>query len=57
MSTTAITAENNLTKIGAKKTSFTIHSFIAILFAIKLREALDAATSGDKSDAAWVWGL
>jgi hypothetical protein len=35
----------------------TLASVIATLFAINLRESLDAATGGDKSDAAFRWGL
>ncbi|MDB5764720.1 MAG: hypothetical protein JWQ21_3715 [Herminiimonas sp.] len=41
----------------AQKTGSALSSFIAMLFAVKLRDSLDAATSGDKSDAAWSWGL
>jgi hypothetical protein len=36
---------------------FTLASLIATLFAVNLRESLDAATGGDKSDAAFTWGL
>jgi hypothetical protein len=39
------------------KTRLTIHSFLAALFAVKLREMLDVSIAGDKSDAAWRWGL
>lgn len=35
----------------------TLHSIVAVLFAVKLRESLDAKIAGDKSDAAWTWGL
>lgn len=33
------------------------HSFLALLFAVRLRELLDESTKGDKSDAAWTFGL
>ena len=37
--------------------SFSFTSFIAALFMVNLREQLDAETSGDKSDAAYAYGL
>ena len=37
--------------------SFSLTSFIAALFMVNLREKLDAETSGDKSDAAFKYGL
>jgi hypothetical protein len=37
--------------------SFSLASFVAALFMVKLREKLDAETSGDKSDAAYTYGL
>ena len=33
------------------------HPFLALLFAVRLREMLDESTTGDKSDAAWAFGL
>jgi hypothetical protein len=36
---------------------FSFSSIIAALFMVKLREKLDAETSGDKSDAAYTYGL
>jgi hypothetical protein len=39
------------------KAPLTLETVIATLFALKLRESLDAATGGDKSDAAWTWGM
>jgi hypothetical protein len=42
---------------AAKKEGFSLYSLIAWLLAVDLREALDAKTGGDKSDAAWKWGL
>jgi hypothetical protein len=37
--------------------SFSFSSIIAALFMVNLREKLDAETSGDKSDAAYKYGL
>lgn len=36
---------------------FSLAFIIETLFAVKLREQLDADTSGDKSDAAYTWGM
>jgi hypothetical protein len=52
MSTASIPSQT----FGLKK-PFSIHNILAMLFAVELREALDAATSGDKSDAAYTWGM
>jgi hypothetical protein len=35
----------------------TFFAFVSMLFMVNLRESLDAAASGRKSDAAWTWGL
>lgn len=43
--------------VDTKKPAFTLERFIAALFAVELREALDKDTRGDKSDAAYTWGL
>jgi hypothetical protein len=40
-----------------RKLLITLDAILAVLFAVKLRESLDAATSGDKSDAALTWGM
>jgi len=40
-----------------ERTGFTLAAIVDFLFAVKLRESLDAATSGDKSDAAMTWGM
>ena len=40
-----------------EKTPFTFAGFIAVLFAINLREKLAADTRGDKSDGAYTWGM
>jgi hypothetical protein len=37
--------------------SYSFSSIIAALFMVDLREKLDAETSGDKSDAAYTYGL
>ncbi len=37
--------------------SFSFTSIIAALFMVNLREKLDADTAGDKSDAAFTYGL
>ena len=37
--------------------SFSLASLVAALFMVNLREKLDAQTAGDKSDAAYVYGL
>ena len=47
----------NASQAKSTKASLTLASVIAALFAIKLREKLDADTSGDKSDAAYTWGM
>jgi hypothetical protein len=39
------------------KARSTIHSFLAALFTVELRETLDVVTGGDKSNAVWAWGL
>lgn len=43
--------------VGTDKPTSVIGAWIATLFAVNLREELDAKTSGDKSDAAYIWGL
>ena len=37
--------------------TFSFASLIGALFMVNLREELDAATGGDKSDAAYAYGL
>ena len=54
---TFTTTQYGNTSGNAGKTKFTIAAFIDALFAVKLREELDAKTGGDKSDAAYTWGL
>ena len=36
---------------------FSLIGFIETLLAVRLREQLDADTQGDKSDAAFHWGM
>lgn len=43
--------------VQAKKPVFTLERIVAALFAVELREALDKDTAGDKSDAAYTWGM
>jgi hypothetical protein len=37
--------------------SFSLAALVAFLFQLQLREKLDAATGGDKSDGAYTWGM
>ena len=41
----------------AQKAPLTLAAIVAAVFMVKLRESLDAATGGDKSDAAFAYGL
>lgn len=43
--------------VQTKKPALTLERFIAALFAVELRESLDKDTGGNKSDAAYTWGL
>ncbi len=43
--------------VQTKKPAFTLERLLAVLFAVELREELDKDTGGDKSDAAYIWGL
>jgi hypothetical protein len=43
--------------VQTKKPAFNLERLLAMLFAVELREALDKDTGGDKSDAAYTWGL
>ena len=42
---------------SAKKAPFSLTSIVAALFMVNLRESLDTATAGDKSGAAFAYGL
>ena len=54
-----MTSFNNTAPAGSTypAPSFSITSIIEALFMTKLREELDAETTGDKSDAAFHYGL
>ncbi len=51
------TITSNATSPATTDTSFSLINFVAALFQVELREKLDADTAGDKSDAAYHWGL
>lgn len=50
--TTSNTAAGNTVKAP-----LSLATIVATLFAVNLREKLDAQTGGDKSDAAFTWGM
>ena len=54
---TITTTQYGNASVNAGKAKFTIGAFIDALFAVKLREELDAKTGGDKSDATYTYGL
>ncbi|HCE10925.1 MAG TPA: hypothetical protein DIT28_12080 [Oxalobacteraceae bacterium] len=56
-STISTTSRDNSSQVTPKRKGITLSSVLEILFAIKLRESLDLATSGDKSDAGMTWGM
>jgi hypothetical protein len=43
--------------VQTQKPAFSLERLLAVLFAVELRESLDKDTRGDKSDAAYIWGL
>lgn len=51
------TVTSNATSPATTGASFSLINFLATLFQVDLREQLDAETAGDKSDAAYTWGL
>jgi hypothetical protein len=53
---TTITNKQNLSN-PAPAQPFSLMFIIETLFAVNLREQLDANTAGDKSDAAYTWGM
>lgn len=57
--TTMTTATNKTTPIAAPAPAAPLSLAIIIdaIFAPALREKIDAATAGDKSDAAYTWGM
>ena len=56
MATFTTTQYGNTGPDTVKKSSL-FDAFIDALFAVNLREKLDADTSGDKADAAYTWGM
>lgn len=56
MATFTTTQHGNASPHTDKTTSL-VGAFIDALFAVDLREELDAKTRGDKSDAAYTWGM
>lgn len=59
MSTTMKTSLpcDHLDNTSTSSSSVTLSAIVASLFAVKMRDLLDSATSGDKSDAAFIWGM
>jgi hypothetical protein len=57
ISTTPVSIRNNNGQNASQRKGITLYSILAVLFAVKFRESLDAATSGDKSDGALTWGM
>ena len=59
MSTSFATISNrvNSAPTFAQKLGNAVHAALEILFAVKLRESLDAATPGDKTEEAKARGL
>ena len=54
--TTTLNQRDDNVSLGGK-VARAAYAVAAFLFAIELRESLDAATSGDKSESAITWGL
>jgi hypothetical protein len=54
---TTITNKQNLSTPTAPAQPFSLAFIIETLFAVNLREKLDADTAGDKSDASYTWGM
>jgi hypothetical protein len=48
---------SNATSPATTGSSFALLAFVSSLFQVELREKLDALLGGDKSDAAYHWGL
>jgi hypothetical protein len=48
---------DHLDNTSTSSSSVTLSAIVASLFAVKMRDLLDSATSGDKSDAAFTWGM
>jgi hypothetical protein len=54
---TTMTNNATIANTAPKAAPLTLTAVIASLFSVKLREKLDAETAGDKSDAAYHWGM
>jgi hypothetical protein len=46
-----------MSSFNSSQDKLDIHPFLALIFTVTLRELLDESTTGDKSDAAWTYGL
>lgn len=57
MSTMTVSTRTGNDHNAPQGKKITLYTILAALFAVELRESLDAATSGDKSDAAYTWGM
>ena len=56
MATSTVTQFGKISPNKDKTTSL-LGAFIDALFAVGLREELDAKTSSDRSDTAYAWGM
>jgi hypothetical protein len=54
---TLTTTQHGNARPDTDKTTSLIGAIVDALFAVGLREELDSKTSGDKSDAAFAWGM
>ncbi|NGZ84526.1 hypothetical protein [Duganella aceris] len=54
---TTITTKQAVPETFTPATPFSLAFIIETLFAVNLRESLDKDTKGDKSDAAYTWGM
>ena len=54
---TLTTTQHGNTGPDTDKTTSLFGAFIDALFAVNLRQELDAETRGDKADAAYTWGM
>ena len=55
--TTTITTQSGHSIAATTETKSFLSTIVNVLLAVKLRERLDAEIGGDKSDAAYAWGL
>jgi hypothetical protein len=57
-SATMTTQTSNISTYGrVQQPSFSLFGLIAALFAVELRESLDAKSSGQSDEGAYTWGL